>query len=426
MLKPIRILILIDHLGTGGAQEFVYQLARHLASDRVQLSVATLRSGGIDRSKAIDPGIYREKLEQLGIAVHTLAPNPRLSQFPSALYYLLRLLCTQRYDVVNTILQASFVCGSPLAWLLRIPTVHSVMSVRAQNQRWYFPLMSWYQGLVNLYITPIPKELTDAGVGEQRVKLIEVTADFTEMLAVRHDPQQVIVPFELMSAYPVALSIGRLHPDKGHEYAIQAWPHVLQHWPQARLLIVGDGDDEGRLKAVAEQLELTDSVLFAGYRSDLAELFARADIFLRMSVNEGVNLTTIQAMAAGLPTIGFKNPAPKEIISDHINGRLVKLGDAVALGQAISEISGEKELLERLGQTARRRVNQYYSIQNVARFYEYAYEALRDKRDLASAPDMHHTMHRFDEHFSQSNTIHSRSSIDIEDEEAVDARNLDL
>ncbi|MFL5802216.1 MAG: glycosyltransferase [Roseiflexaceae bacterium] len=426
MSKPIRALILIDHLGTGGAQEFVYQMARHLAPDRVQLSVAALRPGGIDRGKADDPGIYREKLQQLGIPVHTLAPSPRLSQLPVALFNIARLLRAQRYDVVNTILQASFVCGSPLAWLLGIPTAHSVMSVRVQTQHWYFPLMSWYQRLVGLYITPIPKELTDAGVGEQQVKLIEVTVDLAEMLAVQHDAQQTIGPFDLTGAYPVAMSIGRLHPDKGHEYAIRAWPHVLRQWPHACLLIVGDGDDEPRLKALVEQLKLADSVLFAGYRPDLAELFARADIFLRMSVNEGVNLTTIQAMAAGLPAIGFKNQAPKEIIGDHVNGLLVKIGDVVALGQAISYISGEKALLYRLGQTARVRVSQYYDIQNVARFYEYAYEALCRKHDLASIPDMRSSMNLFDNHFLQNDRIQSETGTDVETEEAIDAKSFGL
>src|SRR5262245_18004893 len=121
MLKPIRALILMYQLGTGGAQEFVYQMARHLAPDRVQLSVATLRPGGIDRTRADDLGIYREKLQQLGVPVHTLAPSPRLSQLPIALLNLARLLRAQRYDVVNTILQASFVCGSPLAWLMGMP-----------------------------------------------------------------------------------------------------------------------------------------------------------------------------------------------------------------------------------------------------------------------------------------------------------------
>jgi glycosyltransferase involved in cell wall biosynthesis len=416
MSKPIRALILIDQLGTGGAQEFVYQMARHLAPDRVELSVATLRPGGIDRRRADDPGIYREKLQQLSIPVHTLAPSPRLSQLPVALFNLVRLLRERRYDVVNTILQASFVCGSPLAWLLGVPTVHSIMSVRVQTQGWYFPLMSWYQRLVGLYITPIPKELTDAGVRKQRVKLVEVTVDLAEMLVVRHDTQREIAPFGLTGAYPVALSIGRLHPDKGHEYAIRAWTHVLKRWPQARLLIVGDGDDELRLKALAGQLSLTDSVVFAGYRRDLVELFARADIFLRTSVNEGVNLTTIQAMAAGLPAIGFKNPAPKEIIGDHVNGQLVQLGDEVALGQAISSISGEKELLHQLGRTARWQVSQYYDIQKVVRFYENIYEALCENRDITSIPDMSPSMYFFNDHFSQASRMQSEIGIQVERE----------
>lgn len=399
MAEPIRALILIDHLGTGGAQEFVYQLACRLSPKRVQLSIAALLAGGIDPNKADDPAIYRERLTQLGIPVYTLAPSPRLSQIPLALFNLARLLRAQHFDVVTTMLQVSFVCGSPVAWLLRVPTIHSIMSVRAQTQRWYFPLMSWYQPLVSLYLTPIPKELTEAGIQAAKIKLVEVAVDLTEMLAVRHDSQRVIEPFDLTNAYPVALSVGRLHPDKGHEYAIRAWPYVLQQWPHARLLIVGDGSDEARLKALVEQLNLAPSIILTGYRSDLAKLFTRADIFLRTSVNEGVNLTTIQAMAAGLPTIGFKTPTPKEIIADNINGLLVELGDATSLGQAISRVNSEKELLYRLGQAARAQVGRYFDIQMIAHFYENAYSALREHRDLTSIPDMSSSIDLFNDHF---------------------------
>jgi glycosyltransferase involved in cell wall biosynthesis len=395
MANAIHVLIVIDNLGTGGAQEFVYQLYGRLARDTFECTVCALRSGGV----------YREKIEALGIPVYVLAPNRSLFSLPAAIINLWRLLRSGRYDVVNILLQGSFAITTPLARLERIATVHSIMAARAQLRRWYFSLISWYQRWVDLYVTPIPKELTEAGVQEHKIKLVEVTVDLTEMLKVQHDAQLVIEPFDLTDAYPVALSIGRLHPDKGHEFAIRAWPLVLNEWPRARLLIVGDGDDEPRLKALAGRLGLSDSVIFAGYRPNLADLFARADVFLRTSVNEGVNLTTIQAMAAGLPTIGFKNPAPKEIINQGVNGIIVPLGDEVALGHAILSLSSDKDLMHRLGRTGRVKVTDYYDINHVVCFYANLYAALCKNQPIDSIPNMGSSIYLFNDHFSKDDRV---------------------
>lgn len=397
MSKPIKVLILIDHLGAGGAQEFVYQLCRHISPDETRLSVCALGSRGI----------YKEKIEALGVPVYLLSPDQDLDPSPRGLIRLLKgstklwsLLRLHGYDVVHSFLQLAFAFGTPVARLAGIPTVHSIMAVRAQLQPWYFRLLGRYQRWVDLYITPIPIELTEAGVRKHKIKLVEVTVDVSEMLTIQHDVQLAIEPFNLMDTYPVTLSVGRLHPAKGHEYAILAWPHVLKKWPRARLLIVGDGEDEARLRRLADHPGLCDSIAFAGYRTDLTALFSRADIFLRTSINEGVNLTTIQAMAAGLPVIGFQNPAPKEIINNGLSGLLVPLGDELALAKAIHQLSEDRSLKRKLGQEGRARVDSYYDIASVVSFYEELYNAIHIRRPLDEVPDFSTFINSFKDHFS--------------------------
>jgi glycosyltransferase involved in cell wall biosynthesis len=389
MPKAVEVLIVIDHLDAGGAQEFIYQFCSRFATNRVRLSVC-----------AFHPGDYQKKLQALGIPVYVLAPkHDPLSSF-LAVVKLWGLLGSHHYHIVNTVLQGSFAIVTPLARLRGVPTVHSIMAVRSQLQRWYFLLLVWYQRWVEVYLTPIPKELTTAGVCEDKVKLVEVTVDLTRMLSIRHDSQHHVEGFDLANAFPVALSIGRLHPDKGHEYAIRAWPHVLATWPKARLLIVGDGHDEARLKALAEHLGLAESVLFIGYRSDVEALFSRADLLLRASINEGVNLTVIQAMAAALPVIGFKNGAPKEIINNRINGLLVDLCDDYAFAKAIVQICANKALMKHIIYNGRAMVSAYYSIDNVVRFYKSLYEAVSENRSLYLLEDMSNSMIYFEDHFS--------------------------
>lgn len=385
MTQPARVLLLIDHLGTGGAQEFLYQLYRLVDPARVRFEVAAMRSGGI----------YAEQLAALGATVRVLAPSRGLGHVPGSVLRLGRLLRAQRYDCVHTLLQGSYVFGTPLARLTRTPTIHSLMSVRLQVQPWYFPLMGRWQRWVAAYLTYVPQELFDVGIVPAKVKAVEVTVDLAEMTALRHDPRATIPGIALDGAFPVVLSVGRLHPDKGHEHALRAWPQVLARWPSARLLIVGDGEDEARLKALAAQLDLGQSVVFTGYCTALKALFTRADLLLRTSINEGVNLTTIQALAASLPVIGFHNPAPKEVIIHGENGWLTPLGDHGALAAAIDRLSGDEALRARLGQQGRASVRSYYDMRRVVEFYQQVYDAIRRRAALQTLPDMHESMARF-------------------------------
>jgi glycosyltransferase involved in cell wall biosynthesis len=366
MPKAVEVLIVIDHLDAGGAQEFVFQICRYLSSDVIRFSVCALRSGGL----------YRPKIEVLGIPVLVLSPTRDIANLPLIALNLFRLLRSRRYDVVHSLLQASFLFATPISRLLGMPTMHTIVSIRGQMQWWYFPLMSWYQRFVGRYLTPLPAELIDSGVQAHRITPVGAAIDLSEMLEIKHDPMRNIAPFDLTNAYPVALSIGRLHPDKGHEFAIRAWPQVLEAWPHARLLIVGDGEDEARLKALSNQLGLAASGVFTGYRSDLAALFARADILLRTSINEGANFAMTQAMAAGLPVIGFVTAASSEIIEPERNGLLIPLRDHIALANAVRRLAADRELVRRIGEAGRSDMKNHYNITSVMETYVTCYKML--------------------------------------------------
>jgi glycosyltransferase involved in cell wall biosynthesis len=380
--KPIKVLIVVDSLAGGGAQELIYQLCSHLSRERIQFSVCALRSGGV----------YQEKIQALGVPVYVLSPTRNLIYLPLIMIKLFRLLRSQQYDVVHTFLEGSFVIGTPLAHMAKIPSIHSIMARKAQLPGWYFPLMAWWQQWVSAYLVGVDlEELIKAGVQENKIKLVEASIDLTEMLSVDHSAEQIISPFDLIDAYPVVLSAGRLHPDKGHEYAIRVWPYVLKDWPLARLLIVGEGKDGRRLRTLVEEFTLTESVLFTGYRGDLATLFKRADMFLRTSINEGVNMVTIQAMAASLPVIGFKVECRKDFVIHGISGWLVGLRDESALSQAIIKMSADRRLMGKLGQRARIGVKNYYDMTRMVTFYETLYGAV-NKRQLNTLSDMREVM----------------------------------
>jgi phosphatidylinositol alpha-1,6-mannosyltransferase len=93
---------------------------------------------------------------------------------------------------------------------------------------------------------------------------------------------------------------------KGHDQILDAWPVVRSRIPDARLVIVGDGDDAPRLRAKAASLGLAASVLFTGFvtEAQLAALYQKASVFAMPSREEGFGLVYLEAMARGVPCIG--------------------------------------------------------------------------------------------------------------------------
>lgn len=150
---------------------------------------------------------------------------------------------------------------------------------------------------------------------------------------------------------------------KGHDELLDAWTTLSERVPGARLVVVGGGDDAGRLRVRAAALGLTDDVVFTGVVSDrtLAAIRQRAALFVMPSTNEGFGLVYLEAMAAGLPCIGTTADAAAEIIVDEQTGILVPPGDPDALLDALASLLLDPAEAARLGAAGRARAERDYS-----------------------------------------------------------------
>ena len=264
------------------------------------------------------------------------------------------------------------------------------MTTRQATQAWYASLFKRYYSLVKLILVPLFKPIPqdDPLLLREKVKIVPVAIDLETEFALDQKTHHDILPNDLGKGDPLVISIGRLHPDKGHEFAIQAWLQVTKEMPAAKLIIVGEGKDELRLKKLTQTLGLTGQVEFISYLEELATLFHRADIYLRASINEGSNLTIMQAMAAGLAVIGFRNEQTYEIIRHGKNGLLVTPRDAQGLARAIINFSNDKTLRSELGQNARLTINQIYNLQDVISYHQQIYAAAAGGKPLETIKDL--------------------------------------
>ena len=149
---------------------------------------------------------------------------------------------------------------------------------------------------------------------------------------------------------PLALTLGRLHPNKGFDVLIRA----LASLPALHLWIAGEGPLEAELKALAEQSGVAGRVRFLGWRDDVPALFAAADLFICPSRHEPLGNVVIEAWAQGLPVIAAAAQGPRELIEDECNGLLVPIDDSAALAAAVNRLLGDPAAAAALGARGRR------------------------------------------------------------------------
>jgi glycosyltransferase involved in cell wall biosynthesis len=143
--------------------------------------------------------------------------------------------------------------------------------------------------------------------------------------------------------------VGRIAPEKNLELAVRAFDAIRAKVPGARLLLVGDGPARARLAGRHPEL------LFAGMRvgEDLAAHYASADLFLFPSLTETFGNVTTEALASGLPVVGFDYAAAGErVVSGH-NGWLAPVGDEAAFVDAAQRLAGDAALRRQLATNAR-------------------------------------------------------------------------
>ncbi len=152
---------------------------------------------------------------------------------------------------------------------------------------------------------------------------------------------------------PLALALGRLHPNKGFDLLLEA----LAATREVTLWIAGDGPLRPRLERVANRLGISGRVRFLGWREDVPRLLAAADLLVCPSLHEPLGNVVIEAWSAGLPVVATASDGPAGLIQDGESGILVPLpgsrgGGPQALADAIERVCADPALRARLGKRA--------------------------------------------------------------------------
>jgi len=173
----------------------------------------------------------------------------------------------------------------------------------------------------------------------------------------------------------VIISVGRLDSVKNYPCLIQAFALLRERLPEVRLLLVGDGDDAGRVHTAIHKNRVENSVSCIGNRTDVSELLVASDLFGLASLSEGVSLSILEAMSAGLPVVATEVGGNPELIDEAV-GALVPAENPIALSQTLYQFLSSAERRGQCSKAARMRVEQHFTQERMVAQYESLYMQL--------------------------------------------------
>ncbi|MCE7796794.1 glycosyltransferase [Sphingobium sufflavum] len=332
--QPRRIAVLLPSLNGGGAERVALFLVDVLARSgyAVDLLVA------VNEGSLVDHPIARQ------YRVDLRAPNEMLCG-PHIVRYCRRARPDLLIAFVHT---AKIMAGLARKWVPEIPlalSVHAALDIPRAHRFW---VRRWFgHGPERwLYRDVLGCHVVSRALGEQVQAHFAIPADRTHLvynpIPEREPPLPLPVEHEAWFDRPVVMTAGRMTRQKDHATLIRAFARSGLAG-RARLLILGEGELEGRLRDLVQRLGLGDDVIFGGFQPDVRPYLARACGFALTSVFEGFAIVLTEALMAGVPVATFDCPSgPCEVLEGGKLGLLLQPGDVAGVADALrAMVAGE-------------------------------------------------------------------------------------
>ena len=171
--------------------------------------------------------------------------------------------------------------------------------------------------------------------------------------------------FWLPHGSPVVGNVAALVPHKGQRYLIDAAHLVVQQVPDARFVVLGEGELREHLEKQVREHHLEKHVLLPGFRTDVLGCLKGFDLFAMSSVTEGLGTSLLDAMACARPIVATRAGGIPEIVEDGVNGLLVPARDHHALAEAIVRALKNADLRQRMGDAGFARVNERFTVERM-------------------------------------------------------------
>jgi L-malate glycosyltransferase len=353
--------------GMGGSERVVYDIARKLDSKAYSLVIVSFRNGPV-----------REIYEKLGAKVYVIPKQKRIDfRF---VYKIRKALLDENTHIVSA---HHF---SPLFYSFLVTRWTKIKLVYTEHSRWQLEHLSFIKKTLNRIlltkvnkVIAISKQIEDYYLNtlllkKKHVCLISNGVD----LAIYKERNCNYLRKELgIKKHEKILGmVANIRPEKNHKLLISSFDVVAKEMKDIRLLFIGLDCMGGQVQSFVAKSEAAKRVLILGERNDVPELLNIFDVFCLPSINEGLPLTVLEAMASGVPVIGADVLGINEVITNNVNGLLFPNNDEKRLVEAIKILLSDKKLSDRLSEAGKSFVKKKYSLADKVKEYDHLFRNL--------------------------------------------------
>src|SRR6185503_1050965 len=337
--------------------------------NQVLLTVNGLRSIGQRAALVAHPdGELRRRADE-GLELIPIAPRTEMDL--GAAWRLARVLKRLQPDVIHAhdphgVAMASLALslGSGSAPGVREPAL--VVSRRVDFHLKGNSFSRWKHRQVDCFIAAsnaIRRMLIADGVPEDRTVTVHEGIDVAHVLAA--PPVNLHETFWLPHHAPVVGNVAALVPHKGHRHLIEAAHLVVRELPDARFIILGEGELREQLERQVREYQLEKHVLLPGFRTDVLGCLKGFDLFMMSSVTEGLGTSLLDAMACSRAIVATRAGGIPEVVEDGVNGLLVPPHDRVALARAIVALLKDGAQRTTMGAAGLSRVRERFTVERM-------------------------------------------------------------
>ena len=333
--------------------------------NQVLLTVNGLRALGHRASLVAHPdGELRRRAEE-GLDLIPLAPRTELDL--SAAWKLSRLIKRLEPGVIHAH-DAHGTAMASLALSLGAPTPAPslIVSRRVDFHLRHNSFSRWKHRQVDCFIAAsevIRKMLVADGVPPERTTTVHEGIDLDHVLA--EPPVNLHAEFWLPHHAPVVGNVAALVPHKGQRHLVEAAHLVVRDLPDARFLILGEGELREQLERLIRDYHLEKHVLLPGFRTDVLGCIKGFDLFVMSSVTEGLGTSLLDAMACSRAVVATRAGGIPEIVEDGRTGTLVNTRDHAALAREIVRLLRDEALRRRMGEAGRAHVAERFTVERM-------------------------------------------------------------
>lgn len=351
----MRIAHLIDLLNWGGAQKLEVTFAQVARDRQIDFTVISLRH---DEHTPIP-----DELAQSGAHVITF---PARSLFdPLRIIRLVRFLRRERFDILHTHLTYANILGALAGKLASVPVVATLHST-GFDARHDHPIKRRLEAFALRYgarrIIAVGQTVADAHRARLGGRVLDVIPNAVAISPALAPEHRIALRAQLIDdpSKKILIAVGRFSPPKGYADLIAAFDLVHRAHPDTALVIVGDGAlrDEISARIAAHQLQA--DVHLLGARNDVPALLAASDVYVLSSHYEGLPLTLLEAMSAGLPCV-VTNVGEIPRVAIEGTARLVPPHDPATLASAIDQLLAQPTQMRAMGDAARTHIACHYA-----------------------------------------------------------------